>query len=65
MEKIFGVCPRCGGTDIYIAKRERITGLGGIYGNRAKMEDTFLCKACGENAEVNLGSPENKELEKN
>lgn len=28
------------------------------------MEDTFLCKACGENAEVNLGSPENKEFRK-
>ena len=44
-------CPRCGGKDIYFAKRQRISGLGGIYGNRAKMVKTALCKECGENAD--------------
>ena len=43
------ICPRCQGTDVYFAKRQRITGVGGIYGNRAKMLPTALCKACGEN----------------
>ena len=45
-------CPRCGGTDIYFAKRQRITGVGGIYGNSAKMVKTALCKECGENADI-------------
>lgn len=45
-------CPRCGGTDIYFAKRQRITGVGGIYGNSAKMVKTALCKECGENADL-------------
>jgi hypothetical protein len=45
-------CPRCGGTDIYFAQRQRITGVGGIYGNRAKMVKTPLCKECGENADL-------------
>ena len=45
-------CPRCGGTDIYFAQRQRITGVGGIYGNRAKMVKTALCKECGENADL-------------
>jgi len=45
-------CPRCGGTDIYFAQRQRITGVGGIYGNKAKMVKTALCKECGENADL-------------
>lgn len=45
-------CPRCGGNDIYFAKRQRITGVGGIYGNKAKMVKTALCRACGENADA-------------
>ena len=45
-------CPRCGGTDIYFAQRQRITGVGGIYGNNAKMVKTALCKECGENADL-------------
>ena len=44
-------CPRCQGTEIYFAKRERMTGLGGIYGNRSKMVRTPLCKACAEHVE--------------
>jgi predicted RNA-binding Zn-ribbon protein involved in translation (DUF1610 family) len=59
-----GLCPRCGGTDIYFAKRQRITGFGGIWGNRAKMVDTPLCKACGEVANLNMNSAENREFKK-
>jgi hypothetical protein len=44
-------CPRCDGTDIYFAQRQRITGVGGIYGNKAQMVKTALCKVCGENAD--------------
>ena len=44
-------CPRCHGTEIYFAKRQRMTGFGGIYGTRSKMVNTPLCKTCGENAE--------------
>jgi hypothetical protein len=43
-----GLCPRCGGTDIYFAKRQVIKGPGGAWGVRASMVDTALCKACGE-----------------
>jgi hypothetical protein len=48
------ICPRCGGTEIYFARRQEIKGLGGIYGQRAKMVNTPLCKACGETANVKL-----------
>lgn len=54
-------CPKCGGNDIYFAKRQRITGLGGIYGNRAKMVDTPLCKVCGEISNPMATSSEIKE----
>lgn len=43
-----GKCPRCGSSEFYFAKRQVITGLGGIYGQRARMVKTPLCKACGE-----------------
>ena len=43
-----GLCPRCGGTDIYFAKRQVIKGPGGAWGVRARMVDTPLCRACGE-----------------
>lgn len=54
------LCPRCDGTEIYFAKRQRITGLGGIYGNRAVMVNTPLCKECGETANVILNKRERK-----
>lgn len=54
-------CPKCGGNDIYFAKRQRITGLGGIYGNRAKMVDTPLCRVCGEIANKMATSQEIKQ----
>jgi len=41
-------CPRCDGTEVYFAKRQEITGVGGVYGNRARMVQTPLCKGCGE-----------------
>ena len=40
-------CPRCGGTDIYWAKRNVIKGAGGVFMS-GEMVDTPLCKACGE-----------------
>ena len=52
------LCPRCNGTDIYFAKRQRITGVGGIYGNKAQMVDTPLCRGCGETADVILDAKE-------
>jgi hypothetical protein len=55
-------CPRCGGTDIYFAQRQRITGVGGIYGNRAKMVKTALCKECGENADLIRDKKERQKL---
>ncbi len=54
-------CPKCGGNDIYFAKRQRIVGLGGIYGNRGKMVDTPLCKVCSEIANPMATSSEIKE----
>lgn len=54
------LCPRCTGTEIYFAKRQRITGLGGIYGNRAIMVNTPLCKECGETTNVILDAQERK-----
>jgi predicted nucleic acid-binding Zn ribbon protein len=54
------LCPRCNGAEIYFAKRQRITGLGGIYGNRAVMVNTPLCKQCGETANVILDARERK-----
>lgn len=54
------LCPRCNGNEIYFAKRQRITGLGGIYGNRAIMVNTPLCKACGETANITLNAQERK-----
>ena len=54
-------CPKCGGNDIYFAKRQRITGLGGIYGNRARMVDTPICRVCGETANPMATSQQIKE----
>ena len=54
------LCPRCDGTEIYFAKRQRITGVGGIYGNKAVMVNTPLCKACGETANIVLDAQERK-----
>lgn len=59
-----GLCPRCGGTDIYFAKRQVIKGPGGAWGVRARMVDTPLCRACGEVANVDR-SAERSELRKN
>lgn len=42
--KGFFECPRCNGTDIYVAKRQRVVGTS------VQMVDTPLCRACGETA---------------
>jgi hypothetical protein len=45
MEKEYS-CPKCDGTDVYFAKKQVITGVGGIYGNRAREERRPFCKVC-------------------
>ena len=45
------VCPRCGNSEVYFAKRQVITGFGGGW---ARMADTPLCKNCGEIANGTL-----------
>jgi hypothetical protein len=40
------VCPKCEGTQVYFAKKQIITGLGGIYGNRSKEVLRPFCKKC-------------------
>ena len=50
------ICPRCRGNDIYFAKRQEITGIGGIYGNKAKMVNTPLCRGCGEIANKQMNT---------
>jgi hypothetical protein len=57
-------CPRCGGTEIYFAKRQRITGSGGIYGNKARMVKTALCKSCGELADWTADAGDIRRLKK-
>jgi hypothetical protein len=59
-----GLCPRCGGTDIYFAKRQEIKGPGGAWGVRARMVDTPLCKACGEVANLDKSSENREESRK-
>jgi hypothetical protein len=43
-----GICPRCGETEVYIAERETMTGIGGVWGNRIKLVRRVICKDCGE-----------------
>jgi hypothetical protein len=40
------VCPKCNGTDVYFAKKQIITGVGGVYGNRQKEVDRPFCRKC-------------------
>ena len=57
-------CPRCDGKDIYFAQRQRITGSGGIYGNRARMVKTALSRSCGENADFTADAADVRTLKK-
>ena len=51
------VCPKCNGTDVYWAKKQILTGLGGIWGNRAKEVQRPFCRECDIEANsVNLSS---------
>ena len=43
-----GTCPRCGEIEVYIAKREIMTGIGGVWGHRVKFVNHAICKDCGE-----------------
>jgi hypothetical protein len=40
------VCPKCSGTDVYFRNKQKITGLGGIYGNRQKEVKAPFCRKC-------------------
>jgi|LakMenEpi03Aug12_release.lakeMendotaPanAssembly.Ray.scaffolds.fasta_scaffold1311850_2 hypothetical protein len=53
------LCPRCGGTQIYYAKRQQVVGSG--YAQEVRWVNTPLCKACGEMVQVFL-SEEDKGL---
>ena len=41
-------CPKCGGTDLFWSKRNVITGIGGIYGNRGGVKEFPVCRVCDE-----------------
>ena len=40
------VCPKCSGTDVYFGNKQKITGVGGIYGNRQKEVKAPFCRKC-------------------
>ncbi len=46
------VCPKCNGTDVYFTKKQIITGIGGIYGNRQKEVERPFCRKCDIEARV-------------
>ena len=39
-------CPKCSGEDVYFNKKQVITGIGGIYGNRQKEVERPFCRKC-------------------
>jgi hypothetical protein len=41
-------CPKCGGTDFFMSKRNVVTGIGGIYGNRGGVKEFPVCRVCDE-----------------
>jgi hypothetical protein len=41
-------CPKCGGTDYFFSKRNVITGIGGVWGNRGGVKQFPVCKVCDE-----------------
>ena len=46
------VCPKCKGTDVYFANKQKITGIGGIYGNRQKEVKAPFCRKCDIEADL-------------
>jgi hypothetical protein len=46
-------CPKCDGTDMYFQRKQEITGLGGIYGQRARMVKRPFCRACDVEGALN------------
>jgi len=55
------ICPKCNCTDVYFAKKQIITGLGGIYGNRQKEVERPFCRKCDiEASSPGTMQPENK-----
>jgi len=41
-------CPKCGGSDYFFSKRNVITGIGGVWGNRGGVKKFPVCKVCDE-----------------
>ena len=39
-------CPKCKSKEMYFTKKQEITGLGGIYGQRARMVLRPFCQNC-------------------
>jgi hypothetical protein len=46
------VCPKCKGKDVYFANKQKITGIGGIYGNRQKEFKAPFCRKCDIEADL-------------
>lgn len=55
------VCPKCKGTEVYFAKKQILTGIGGIWGNKAKEVQRPFCMKCDIEANsMNLDSEGNQ-----
>jgi len=46
------LCPRCGGTEMYLGHGEKTTGVGGIYGRKTHQIRIPLCKECTAQMDV-------------
>lgn len=50
-------CPKCGGTDFFMSKRNVMTGIGGIWGNRGGVKEFPVCRVCDEIMAKDLPAP--------
>jgi hypothetical protein len=51
------VCPKCNGNDVYFNKKQIITGVGGVWGNRQREVERPFCRKCDiEAKEIRLYS---------
>jgi len=41
-------CPKCGGSDFFMSKRNVMKGMGGIWGNRGGVKEFPVCRVCNE-----------------
>ena len=46
MKKFVDKCPKCLGTDTYFAKKQIMTGIGGVWGNQQSEVQAPYCKKC-------------------